>query len=322
MKITVFICLILLAFMQGGAAQTVPYTLGEGGYKVVELEGFVPDAGSKLWDLSRLATTGYETDLRFDAVSDTVFTATTNDTRQTFHFSNGGWSLTCSETPTSVGYLSPGMPVRGCSSKTLTMHGRAYQHDHYYGVGTGVLEELGRGRLIRRDGDTIDNAVLERRTVALRVATGLQPLHGLGDRPDSLAVDCNRTSYTWRDTQGRALAQAVEVSYQGATRVISSGSAAFLIMAEDAPVSYKHRRNGEESSSLSARLEDNGVTLSGLEQDFADTGVVVADVAGRVYYSGIVDSVGGRVTIRTTLPQGEVIITVTQTEVTTFKLTR
>lgn len=202
------------------------------------------------------------------------------------------------------------------------MHGRAYQHDHYYGVGTGVLEELGRGRLIRRDGDTIDNAVLERRTVALRVATGLQPLHGLGDRPDSLAVDCNRTSYTWRDTQGRALAQAVEVSYQGATRVISSGSAAFLIMAEDAPVSYKHRRNGEESSSLSARLEDNGVTLSGLEQDFADTGVVVADVAGRVYYSGIVDSGGGRVTIRTTLPQGEVIITVTQTEVTTFKLTR
>ena len=108
MKCAVFICLILLAFVQGGAAQTVPYTLGEGGYKVVELEGFVPDAGSKLWDLSRLATTGYETDLRFDAVSDTVFTATTNDTRQTFHFTNGGWSLTRSETPTSVGCLSPG----------------------------------------------------------------------------------------------------------------------------------------------------------------------------------------------------------------------
>lgn len=318
-----FFRLVLLTIPFTVTSQPVPYTYGAGGYIVVELEGFEPMDGSTAWDLSKLATSGYVTSLRFDAVSDSVFTATTSDTRQTFSIHEAAWLLTRSETPTSVGILSPGVPVRGNAvNKNVEMRGRTYQHDHYCGSGSGTLEVLGHGRLIRRDGDTIDNAALDRRTVALRVVSGPQPLRGPGDRPDSLAVDCRRTTYTWRDADGRALAQAVKVSYIGAKGELGSNSASYLIMDEDAPATYSRRSHGESSSTPTARLDDHGVTLSGLEHDFADTGVVVADVAGRVYYSGKVDSGGGTVSIRTPLPPGEVIITVTQSETTTFKLTR
>lgn len=318
-----FLCSILLSLPLVLLAKPSPYTPGDGAYRLVELEGFEPAPEARVWDLSRLAATGFETPLRFDAVSDSVFTATTSDTRQTFSIRDGSWLLTRSETPTSVGILSPGVPVRGNAvNNNVEMRGRTYQHDHYYGSGSGALEVLVHGRLIRRDGDTVDNAALDRRTVDLRVVSGPQPLRGLGDRPDSLAVDCRRTTYTWRDSDGRALAQAVNVSYIGAKGELGSNSASYLIMAVDAPVTYSRRSHGESSSTPTARLYDHGVTLSGLEHDFADTGVVVADVAGRVYYSGKVDSGGGTVSIRTPLPPGEVIITVTQSETTTFKLTR
>lgn len=305
-------------------AQPTPYALGEGGYVVVELDGFVPGDDARVWDLSRLAATGFETPLRFDAVSDSVFTATTSATRQTFSIGDGSWLLTRSETPTSVGILSPGVPVRGNAvNNNVEMRGRTYQHDHYFGSGSGALEVLGRGRLIRRDGDTIDNAVLDRRTVTLKIVSGPQPLQGLGDRPDSLAVDCHRTTHTWRDADGRALAQTVAEEYTGWKDARTEASATYLVIAADeTPAAYSRRSHGESSSTPTARLGDHGVTLSGLEHDFADTGVVVADVAGRVYYSGTVDSGGGTVTIRTALPPGEVVITVTQSETTTFKLTR
>ncbi len=325
MKSQVFVCVILLSSLIAVAEQSVPYALGEGGYAVVELEGYVPEDGAGVWDLSRLAATGLETPLRFDYLSDSVFTATTYDTRQTFSIRDGSWLLTRSETPSSVGILSPGVPVRGnaVNDNNIEMRGRTYQHDHYYGVGTGSLEVLGRGRLIRREGDTIDNAVLDRRTVTLKIVSGPQPLQGLGDRPDSLAVDCSRTTHTWRDADGRALAQAVAEVYTGWKDAKSGASATYLVIAEnEKPAAYSRRSHGESSSTPTARLEDHGVTLSGLEHDFADTGVVVADVAGRVYYSGTVDSGGGTVTIRTALPPGEVVITVSQTETTTFKLTR
>ncbi len=323
MKLPRFISLFLLPTTLTAFAQPTPYALGDGGYAVVELEGFEPAPEARVWDLSRLAATGHETALRFDAVSDSVFTATTADTRQTFSLRDGAWLLTRSETPSSVGILSPGVPVRGNAvNNNVEMRGRTYQHDHYYGSGSGTLEVFGCGRLIRREGDTIDNASLDCRTVALRVVSGPQPLRGPGDRPDSLAVDCRRTTYTWRDADGRALAQAVKVSYIGAKGELGSNSASYLVIAEEAPATYSRRSHGESSSTLTARLDDHGVTLSGLEHDFADTGVVVADVAGRVYYSGKVDSGGGTVSIRTSLPPGEVIITVTQTEVNSFKLTR
>ena len=316
--------LALLTIPFVAASQPTPYELGAGSYVVVELEGFEPAPEARVWDLSRLAATGFETPLRFDAVSDSVFTATTSDTRQTFSIRDGSWLLTRSETPTSVGILSPGVPVRGNAvNNNVDMRGRTYQHDHYYGLGTGTLEVLGRGRLIRRDGDTIDNAALDRRTVTLKIVSGPQPLQGLGDRPDSLAVDCQRTTYTWRDADGRALAQAVAEVYTGWKGAGAEASATYLVIAaDDTPATYSRRSHGESSSTPTARLEDHGVTLSGLEHDFADTGVVVADVAGRVYYSGTVDSGGGTVTIRTALPPGEVVITVSQTETTTFKLTR
>lgn len=321
MKKLMLICVLLTTVV--AVAQPSPYAIGENGYRVVELEGFEPAPEARVWDLSRLAATGFETPLRFDAVSDSVFTATTSDTRQTFSIGDGSWLLTRSETPTSVGILSPGVPVRGNAVKNnVEMRGRTYQHDHYYGAGSGTLEVLVHGRLIRREGDTIDNAALDRRTVALRVVSGPQPLSGPGDRPDSLAVDCRRTTYTWRDSDGRALAQAVGVTWQGATGETGHGSASYLVIAGEAPATYRRRSHGESSSTPTAMLNDHGVTLSGLEHDFADTGVVVADVAGRVYYSGKVDSGGGTVGIRTPLPPGEVIITVTQTETTTFKLTR
>lgn len=321
MKKLMLICALLTTVV--AVAQPSPYAIGENGYRLVELEGFEPDTEARVWDLSRLAATGFETPLRFDAVSDSVFTATTSDTRQTFSIGDGSWLLTRSETPTSVGILSPGVPVRGNAvNNNVEMRGRTYQHDHYYGAGSGTLEVFGCGRLIRREGDTIDNASLDCRTVALRVVSGPQPLRGPGDRPDSLAVDCRRTTYTWRDADGRALAQAVKVSYIGAKGELGSNSASYLVIAEEAPATYSRRSHGESSSTLTARLDDHGVTLSGLEHDFADTGVVVADVAGRVYYSGKVDSGGGTVTIRTALPPSEVVITVTQSVVTTFKLTR
>ncbi len=321
MKKLMLICALLTTVV--AVAQPSPYAIGENGYRLVELEGFEPDTEARVWDLSRLAATGFETPLRFDAVSDSVFTATTSDTRQTFSIGDGSWLLTRSETPTSVGILSPGVPVRGNAvNNNVEMRGRTYQHDHYYGSGSGTLEVFGCGRLIRREGDTIDNASLDCRTVALRVVSGPQPLRGPGDRPDSLAVDCRRTTYTWRDADGRALAQAVKVSYIGAKGELGSNSASYLVIAEEAPATYSRRSHGESSSTLTARLDDHGVTLSGLEHDFADTGVVVADVAGRVYYSGKVDSGGGTVTIRTALPPSEVVITVTQSVVTTFKLTR
>ena len=321
MKKLMLICVLLTTVV--AVAQPSPYAIGENGYRVVELEGFEPAPEARVWDLSRLAATGLETPLRFDYLSDSVFTATTSDTRQTFSIGDGAWLLTRSETPTSVGILSPGVPVRGNAvNKNVEMRGRTYQHDHYCGAGCGTLEALGHGRLIRRDGDTVDNAALDRRTVALRVVSGPQPLRGPWDCPDSLAVDCRRTTYTWRDTDGRALAQAVKVSYIGAKGELGSNSASYLIMAGEAPASYSRRSHGESSSTPTARLYDHGVTISGLEHDFADTGVVVADVAGRVYYSGKVDSGGGTVSIRTSLPSGEVIITVTQIETTTFKLTR
>ena len=324
MKSQVFVCVILLSSLIAVAEQSVPYALGEGGYAVVELEGFEPAPEARIWDLSRLAATGVETPLRFDAVSDSVFTATTADTRQTFSLHDGAWLLTRSETPSSVGILSPGVPVRGNAvNNNVEMRGRTYQHDHYYGAGSGTLEVFGCGRLIRRDGDTIDNASLDRRTVALRVVSGPQPLRGPGDCSDSLAVDCRRTTYTWRDADGRALAQAVAEEYTGWKGTMAEASATYLVMATDeTPATYSRRSHGESSSTPTARLGDRGVTLSGLEHDFADTGVVVADVAGRVYYSGTVDSGGGTVTIRTALPPGEVVITVTQSETTTFKLTR
>lgn len=318
-----FLCSILLLSALVLVAQPARYTPGDGAYRVVELDGFEPAPEARVWDLSRLAATGFETPLRFDYLSDSVFTATTSDTRQTFSIVDGSWLLTRSETPTSVGILSPGVPVRGnVVNNYVEMRGRTYQHDHYYGAGSGTLEVFGCGRLIRRDGDTIDNASLDRRTVALRVVSGPQPISGLSERPDSLSVDCRRTTYTWRDSDGRALAQAVKVSYIGAKGELGSDSASYLIIAEDAPASYSRRSHGESSSTPTARLDDHGVTLSGLEHDFADTGVVVADVAGRVYYSGKVDSGGGTVSIRTPLPPSEVIITVTQSETTTFKLTR
>ena len=322
MKKLMLICALLTTVV--AVAQPSPYAIGENGYRLVELEGFEPDTEARVWDLSRLAATGFETPLRFDAVSDSVFTATTSDTRQTFSIGDGSWLLTRSETPTSVGILSPGVPVRGNAVKNnVEMRGRTYQHDHYYGAGSGTLEVLVHGRLIRREGDTIDNASLDRRTVALRVVSGPQPLRGPGDRPDSLAVDCRRTTYTWRDTDGRALAQAVAEEYTGWKGAKSEASATYLVIAEnEKPAAYSRRSHGESSSTPTAMLNDHGVTLSGLEHDFADTGVVVADVAGRVYYSGKVDSGGGTVGIRTPLPPGEVIITVTQTETTTFKLTR
>lgn len=322
MKQLSFLCSILLSSALILLAQPARYTPGDGAYRLVELEGFEPAPEARVWDLSRLAATGLETPLRFDYLSDSVFTATTSDTRQTFSIGDGSWLLTRSETPTSVGILSPGVPVRGNAVNNVEMRGRTYQHDHYYGSGSCSHEMFGLGRLIRREGDTIDNAALDRRTVVLRVVSGPQPLSGLGDRPDSLAVDCRRTTYTWRDADGRALAQAVKVSYLGAKGELGSNSASYLVMAEEAPATYSRRSHGESSSTPTARLDDHGVTLSGLEHDFADTGVVVADVAGRVYYSGKVDSGGGTVSIRTSLPPGEVIITVTQTKTTTFKLTR
>ncbi len=321
MKKLMLICVLLTTVV--AVSQPSPYAIGENGYRVVELEGFEPDTEARVWDLSRLAATGHETALRFDAVSDSVFTATTADTRQTFSLRDGAWLLTRSETPSSVGILSPGVPVRGNAVNNIEMRGRTYQHDHYYGVGSCTLEVLGSGRLIRRDGDTIDNAALDRRTVTLKIVSGPQPLQGLGDRPDSLAVDCRRTTHTWRDADGHALAQAVAEEYTGWKGARAEASATYLVMATDeTPATYSRRSHGESSSTPTARLGDHGVTLSGLEHDFADTGVVVADVAGRVYYSGTVDSGGGTVTIRTALPPGEVVITVSQTETTTFKLTR
>ena len=319
-----FLCSILLSLPLVLLAKPSPYTPGDGAYRVVELEGFEPAPEARVWDLSRLAATGHETALRFDAVSDSVFTATTADTRQTFSLRDGAWLLTRSETPSSVGILSPGVPVRGnVVNNNVEMRGRTYQHDHYFGDGRCTLEVLGRGRLIRRDGDTIDNAALDRRTVTLKIVSGPQPLQGLGDRPDSLAVDCRRTTYTWRDADRRALAQAVAEEYTGWKGTMAEASATYLVMATDeTPATYSRRSHGESSSTPTARLGDRGVTLSGLEHDFADTGVVVADVAGRVYYSGTVDSGGETVTIRTALPPGEVVITVTQSETTTFKLTR
>lgn len=323
MKQLSFLCSILLSSALILLAQPARYTPGDGAYRVVELEGFEPDTEARVWDLSRLAATGFETPLRFDAVSDSVFTATTSDTRQTFSIGDGSWLLTRSETPTSVGILSPGVPVRGNAvNNNVEMRGRTYQHDHYYGAGSCSHEALGHGRLIRRDGDTIDNAALDRRTETLKIVSGPQPLQCLGDRPDSLAVDCRRTTFTWRDADGRALAKAVAEEYTGWTGAIAEASATYLVIAADeTPATYSRRSHGESSSTPTARLGDHGVTLSGLEHDFADTGVVVADVAGRVYYSGTVDSGGGTVTIRTLLPQGEVVITVTQSETTTFKLT-
>ncbi len=315
-----FLPFLAVVALNAGASVIMPYSSGEEDYTVLQLEG-AAEVDGDVWDLSRMAVVG-EIPLRFEQINDSVFTATTNDTRQTFTHRAKGLYLTRSETPFTVGFLEPGEIVKGEGEAELTMRGRTHIHDYYYGTGRAEFGQVRRGTLIRRDDDTIANVALERRETVLRVAMDLHPIKSLDAFADSLICDYKATTYTWRDSRGVALAQTIAWESGSVYGQSEPVRATFLIIDNTEPVSYEKRRHSGHSGSLSVSLGDNSVTITGLDADYGEAQISIADVAGRLYYSGKVDSHSGMATIKTQLPPDEVIVSVTQAETTSFKLIR
>lgn len=316
--------LALICFGAGDATgqQSFPYALGKDYYKLIELEGFKVDESAVVWDMTRAGATGVESPLIFKMLNDSTFTASTDNARQTFHVSPTQWRLLKSEAMISVADFMPGVIVRGSGADSLTMKGRTYQTDYYYGEGITSHEVVGRGRLIRLPDDTIDNVTLDRRITTLHLGISHKPFDNLDAIADTAKVYSTTTVWTWRRPTGEALTQAIERAYSNSQGLQSTGRVAYLIINDNNTIEYKHRQQSTETTTLTATIGDGYVTISGLEQDFDDTQITVSDISGRVYCYKVMNSGGGIVTIHTPLPPDQVIISIIQSSQTSLKLTR
>ena len=313
-----FLAVSATVFLKAGNAVTIPYNEGNDGYTIIALDG-IADTEGAIWDLSKLHFIK-EIPLHFDITSDITFTGTTDDTRQTYTIRDGITYLTRSETPFTVGFLTPGVLVDDNGRLPLTMRGRTHQHDYYFGDGETSHDKVGEGRLIRSDGDTIHQATLHRTITDLLCVMDLHPIKGLDMFPDSVKGRCRVTTHTWRDSIGAALAQCItrQYTYYDNTEEVESGT--FLILDNNRPYSIGHRNHRRNGNTLTASLGDQTVTIDGLDPDFDGTQVTISDIAGRIYHSSHPNCDSGNVSIHTTLPPDPVIVTVIQSTTTTFKL--
>lgn len=319
--------IVLLALIYFGASdvrsqRAFPYMSGKDCYKLVELEGFKLNETATVWDLTRGHATGVESPLIFKMIDDSTFTATTDNTRQTFHISSTQWHLLKSEAITSVADLVPGIIVRGMGSDSIVMKGRTYQTDHYNGKGSTNHETIGRGKLIRQAEDTISNVTLDRRITTLKIGISHKPFDSLEAISDTAQVYSTTTVWTWRRSNGEALAQAIEQTFSNSQAQSATQSIAYFIIDESKTVEYQHRQQSSASTTVTATIGNEFVTISGLEQDFDDTQITVSDISGRVYCHKVMNSGGGTVTIHTPLPPDQVVISIIQSSQTSLKIAR
>lgn len=319
--------IVLLALIYFGASdvrsqRAFPYMSGKDCYKLVELEGFMPDETADVWDLSRASATGVESPLIFKMIDDSTFTATTDNARQTFRIKPTQWYLLKSEAMISVAELAPGVIVKGTGCDTIELKGRTYQTDHYNGKGSTNHETIGRGKLIRQAEDTISNVTLDRRITTLKIGISHNPFDSLEAISDTAQVYSKTTVWTWRRSNGKALAQTIEQTYSNSQAQSATQSIAYFIIDESKTVEYQHRQQSSAGTTVTATIGNEFVTISGLEQDFDDTQITVSDISGRVYCHKVMNSGGGIVTIHTPLPPDQIVISIIQTTQTNLKIAR